>query len=95
MAPMADKNIIQKSNLRVPPQSVDSEKAVLGSIMLRPGAIHEINDIVNVDSFYASKHGRIYEIMLELSSKGEPIDILSVSHKLSDRGQLEQVGGST
>ncbi len=87
---MADK----KTNLRIPPQSVDSEKAVLGSIMLRPGAIHEINDIIQADSFYASKHSQIYKIMLELSSKGEPIDILSVTHKLTEKGLLEQIGGS-
>ncbi len=95
---MAEKNIAQnikqKSNLRVPPQSVDSEKAVLGSIMLRPGAIHEISDIIGQDSFYVSKHSDIYKIMLELSSKGEPIDILSVTHKLSDKGLLDHVGGS-
>lgn len=88
---MADK----KTNLRIPPQSVDSEKAVLGSIMLRPGAIHEINDIIQADSFYASKHSQIYKVMLELSSKGEPIDILSVTHKLTEKGLLDQVGGST
>ena len=87
---MADK----KTNLRIPPQSVDSEKAVLGSIMLRPGAIHEINDIINGDSFYASKHAQIYKIMLELSSKGEPIDILTLSHKLTERNLIDQIGGS-
>jgi replicative DNA helicase len=80
---------------RIPPQSLDSEKAVLGSIMLRPGALHEINDIVTADSFYASKHGQIYTTMLELSSKGEPIDILSVTHKLTEKGLLDSVGGST
>ncbi len=88
--PMADK----KQNLRIPPQSLDSEKAVLGSIMLRPGAIHEISDGISADSYYSSKHGMIYDIMLELSSKGEPIDILSVSHKLADRGLLDQIGGT-
>lgn len=84
-----------KNNLRLPPQNIDAEKAVLGSIMLRPGAIHEISDIINIDSFYASKHGVIYKTMLELSSKGEPIDILSVSHKLEDKNLLEQIGGSS
>jgi replicative DNA helicase len=88
---MADKN----TKLRVPPQSIDSEKAILGSIMLRPGAIHEINDIINADSFYAGKHSQIYKIMLDLSSKGEPIDILSLSHKLGEKGLLEQIGGSS
>lgn len=87
---MADR----KSNLRIPPQSIDSEKAVLGSIMLRPGALHEITDIINHDSFYVSKHKDIYKIMVELSNKGEPIDILSVSHKLGEKGLLEQIGGS-
>jgi replicative DNA helicase len=85
----------KKSKLRVPPQSMDSERAILGSIMLRPGAIHEINDVITKESFYASKHGLIYQIMVDLSSKGEPIDIISVSHKLEEKGQLEQVGGSS
>jgi replicative DNA helicase len=88
---MADK----KTRLRVPPQNIDAEKAILGSIMLRPGAIHEINDIINTESFYATKHAQIYKIMLDLSSKGEPIDILSLSHSLSEKGLLEQIGGSS
>ncbi|MEK7586214.1 MAG: replicative DNA helicase [Patescibacteria group bacterium] len=93
---MLEKNTNRnKSNLRVPPQSVDSESAVLGSIMLRPGAIHEVNDFINADSFYASKHGQIYKVMLELASKGEPIDILSLSNKLKEKGLLDQIGGST
>jgi len=85
----------KKTKLRLPPQSIDAEKAILGSIMLRPGAIHEINDIINPDSFYATKHSQIYKTMLDLSSKGEPIDILSVSHKLEEKGLLDQMGGSS
>ncbi|MBK5215331.1 MAG: replicative DNA helicase [Candidatus Pacebacteria bacterium] len=85
----------KKTKLRVPPQSIDAERAILGSIMLRPGAIHEINDMINVETFYAAKHSNIYKIMLELSSKGEPIDILSVSHKLEEKGLLDQIGGSS
>ena len=85
----------KKTNLRIPPQSLDAERAILGSIMLRPGAIHEINDIINPDSFYATKHSQIYKIMLDLSSKGEPIDILSMSHKLGEKGLLDQIGGSS
>lgn len=84
-----------KKSLRIPPQSVDSEQAVLGSIMLRPGSIHEVTDMITADSFYAGKHSQIFKIMLELSSKGEPIDILTVSHKLSDQGLLEQIGGAS
>ena len=84
-----------KSNIRIPPQSIDGEKAVLGSIMLRPSAIHEINDIVNESSLYVAKHANIYKIMLELSSKGDPIDLLTVSQKLKEKGMLDSVGGNS
>lgn len=87
--------IDKKLNIRIPPQSIDGEKAVLGSIMLRPSAIHEINDIINADSFYVAKHSQIYKIMLELSSKGDPIDMLSVSHKLKEKGMLDSIGGNS
>ncbi len=85
----------KKDNLRIPPQSIDSEKAILGSIMLRPGSIHEISDLINDDSFYVSKHSQIYKIMLELSSKGDPIDLISVSNKLTEKGLLDSIGGSS
>lgn len=91
MALMKDK----KTNLRIPPQSIDGEMAVLGSIMLRPSAIHEINDVVNESSFYVAKHANIYKIMLELSSKGDPIDLLSVSHKLTEKGMIDSIGGNS
>lgn len=87
---MSDK----KTNIRIPPQSIDGEKAVLGSIMLRPSAIHEINDIINADSFYVAKHSNIYKIMLELSSKGDPIDLLTVSQKLTEKGMIDSIGGN-
>ncbi len=87
--------IDKKTNIRIPPQNIDGEKAVLGSIMLRPSAIHEINDIINHDSFYVSKHSQIYKIMLELSSKGDPIDLLSVSNKLTEKGMLDSIGGNS
>src|SRR3989344_8406641 len=84
-----------KSTLRIPPQSLESEKAVLGSIMLRKDAIHEVEDVVSPDSFYAEKHKKIFQTMLELSSKNEPIDMLSLSTKLGEKRLLESVGGNS
>ncbi len=83
-----------KKEVRIPPQSLDSEKAVLGSIMLRKDAIHEVEDIVNADSFYAEKHKMIFQAMLDLSLKNEPIDMLSLSTKLSEQKLLDSVGGN-
>ena len=47
---------LKKKELRLPPQSIESEQAVLGSIMLRKDAMHEVEDVVSPDSFYAEKH---------------------------------------
>ena len=83
-----------KKEIRIPPQSLDSEKAVLGSIMLRKDAMHEVEDIIKADSFYAEKHKIIFQTMLDLSLKNEPIDILSLSTKLSEQKLLDSIGGN-
>jgi replicative DNA helicase len=83
------------NNLRVPPQNIDSEKALLGSIMLKPEAVYDIMDVVNEESFYSEKHRIIFKAMMELFGKSEPIDLLSLSSRLKEKKQLDQVGGST
>lgn len=79
---------------RIPPQSLDAERAVLGSIMLRIEALHEATNFITSDMFYANKHGIIFEAMLTLNKNGEPIDVLTVTEKLRDLGQLDNVGGA-
>ncbi len=69
--------------------------ALLGSVMLRPEALHDIADIVSLDSFYSDKHRIIYDTMMELFTKHDPIDLLSVSAKLKEKGWLDQIGGNT
>ncbi|OGG47669.1 replicative DNA helicase [Candidatus Kaiserbacteria bacterium RIFCSPHIGHO2_02_FULL_50_9] len=81
--------------LRIPPQNVESEKALLGSICLKPEGMHDIIDIVSPDAFYAEKHRIIFNVMLELFGKGDPIDLLSLSSRLKERSQLEHAGGSS
>lgn len=85
----------KKSSLRIPPQDIDAEKAFLGSIMLRPTGIHDVSDIVFVDSFYVEKHKIIYKSMQDLAAKHEPIDLVSLSTKLKEKGQLDEIGGRT
>ncbi|MBI4094088.1 replicative DNA helicase [Candidatus Kaiserbacteria bacterium] len=80
-------------NPRLPPQDVDTEQALLGALMLNQSAMYEVADVVAVDSFYAGKHRTIYDAMLTLHSKGEPIDVVTVSGKLKERKQLGDIGG--
>ena len=84
----------KNNNLRIPPQSIPSEQAVLGSIMLRKDAMHEVEDILTPDSFYVEKHKMIFRAMLDLSLKNEPIDMLSLSTKLGEQKLLEAIGGN-
>lgn len=78
---------------RIPPQSLDSERALLGALLLKPDVLHDVSDTIRSDSFYADKHKTIFEAMRELSDRGEPIDLLSLSEKLQALGELERVGG--
>ncbi len=81
--------------LRVPPQTLETEKALLGALMIRPEGMIESSDVLSPDAFYAEKHRIIYRAMLALYSKNEPVDIESVRAKLSDQNQLDAVGGIT
>ncbi len=80
---------------RVPPQDIEMEKALLGALLLNANAIYEVADVVGVDSFYAGKHRTIYDAMLSLYSKGEPIDLVTLSSKLKERKILTDVGGAS
>ena len=84
----------RESQMRIPPQSMESEQAVLGSVMLRPSVFIEIADKLNADAFYSDKHKKIFETMLELSTRNEPIDLLTLSHALREKKILDSIGGS-
>ncbi|MBI2612659.1 replicative DNA helicase [Candidatus Kaiserbacteria bacterium] len=80
--------------LRTPPQDTETERALLGALMLNQNAMYEVADVVGVDSFYTGRHRTIYDAMLSLHSKGEPIDVVTVSGKLKQRKLLAEVGGA-
>lgn len=81
-------------NIRVPPHNDEAERALLGSVMVRESALHDVIADIRPEMFYAGKHAQIYEAMLDLFSDGTPIDMLSVSEKLEDRDELTDIGDS-
>lgn len=82
------------ADIRIPPQNLDAEKALLGSIMLKQNAMYDIADSVRAEHFYATKHTYIFEAMMGLFEKGEPIDVITLSSKLKETKRLESVGGA-
>ncbi len=79
---------------KIPPQARDLEEAVLGALMIEKDALTDIVDILKPESFYDDRNVRIYGAILSLFSKGEPIDLLTVTNQLRSTGELELIGGA-
>lgn len=84
---------IETSVDRLPPQSLEAEQAVLGAIILESESITKVIDILSPKDFYREQHRKIYHAMLELFDKNEPIDLITLTEHLKDKGEIEEVGG--
>jgi len=79
--------------LRLPPQNLDAEVAVLGSMLLDSRVIPKVANILKREDFYSADHQVIYEAILDLYDKGKPADLLLLNDVLARRGELERIGG--
>ncbi len=86
--------VVIPAGVRIPPQNLNAERSVLGSILLDKDAIIKIIDIVIPEDFYEDRNGIIYGAMLSLFEKRQPIDIVTISEVLEATGQIKEVGGS-
>lgn len=82
------------SGIRIPPQNIEAEISILGSLMLDKDAIFRVADALSIHDFYKPLHKEIYEAVLDLYQRRDPIDVLSVTNRLKEKGQLEDIGGS-
>jgi len=78
---------------KLPPQSQEAEESVLGAIIIDNNAIIKVADVLHADDFYQTKDKYIYEAVLDLYKKNEPIDILSLTNRLQEKKLLKEVGG--
>jgi len=78
---------------RIPPQNLEAEMSLLGAILLDKETMFQIADDVEAADFYKNAHTKIYEQMLDLYSKNEPIDLLTLGNRLKEKNLLEGVGG--
>src|SRR2546423_5396870 len=79
--------------VRKPPQNLEAEESVLGSMMLSTEAIAEVIEEIKADNFYRSSHRVVFEALVHLYSRGEPVDAITAVEELKRRGTLEDVGG--
>src|SRR3569833_1130410 len=86
LAPVPDRTL-------VPPQHLEAEESVLGAMMLSPGAIGAVSEILDAGDFYRESHAKIYRAALSLYAKGEPVDAITLTDQLEERAELDDVGG--
>ncbi len=79
---------------RTPPHSLDAERSVLGAILLRNEAFNEAAEVIDGDDFYREAHRRIFNKMVALSERNEPIDLVTLREELSKASELDEVGGA-
>lgn len=78
---------------KMPPQALELEEAVIGALMLEKHAILNVQEVLRADAFYKEAHQLIFQAVLDLSARIEPIDMLTVSNQLQKMGQLQAIGG--
>ena len=82
-------------NLRkVPPQNLEAESSVLGGILLENEAVNQVLELLRPEDFYRESHRKVFRAIVELSDRSEPVDLITLSDCLKNRGELEAVGGT-
>lgn len=85
---------IDPSLYKLPPQNLEAEQSILGSILLENSAINSVLEVLTKGDFYSEAHRKIFNVMVELSEKNEPVDLITLSNALKDKNLLDSVGGT-
>jgi replicative DNA helicase len=82
------------SPYKVPPHNLEAEQAILGGILINNDALNQVVDIVSGKDFYREAHAHIFEGMLTLYNRDDPVDLITLSQVLKERDALDRVGGT-
>jgi replicative DNA helicase len=78
---------------RIPPQNIEAEQAVLGAILLNSDALITAMERITSEDFYRNSHQKIFEAILELAEQQDPVDLITLTSKLQDKQELDDIGG--
>lgn len=81
--------------MKTPPHNLESEQCVIGSIIVEEQTLVPVAEILDREDFYIDAHKVIYDSMIELSNERKPIDMITLTNRLKEKGYLDQVGGVT
>ncbi|TSC92553.1 MAG: Replicative DNA helicase [Candidatus Berkelbacteria bacterium Licking1014_7] len=83
------------ANLKLPPQNLEAEQAVLGALLIDQEAFYKVSDFLRPDDFYQEENKLVYQTMVDLAEDKQPLDVLTVVNLLEKRKQLKRVGGAS
>lgn len=83
------------SGAKIPPQNLEAEQSIIGSLMLDQEAWDQVADLLVATDFYKPAHQKIFTTIAELHSKNLPVDLITVSNSIQSKGELEQIGGTS
>lgn len=87
--------LIEAYENKVPPQNLDLEMKVIGSLLLNTKMIDVATSILNPNHFYSDSHQKIFKCIIDLSERNEPVDLLTVTEELKSSGDLQIIGGTS
>src|SRR4030043_1981711 len=83
------------SSHKLPPQNIEAEQSVLGGILIENEAVNKVLENLTSEDFYRDAHRRIFEALIVLSERDEPIDLITLTNELQKKNQLEVIGGAS
>lgn len=94
MAIRPPQNNSDSSLLRIPPQNIEAEESLLSAILIDNSTLLDIVEILSPEDFYRSAHRTIFNSIIDLFEKNEPVDLVTLSNNLKENNQLEEIGGA-
>jgi replicative DNA helicase len=80
---------------KLPPQNIEAEESLLSAILIDNSVLDQVTEILTEDDFYKSAHQKIFSVIIELYKIDEPVDLVTLTNRLREKGNLEKIGGAT
>ena len=83
------------SSHKLPPQHLEAEQSVLGGMLIENEAIPKVMEILGPDDFYREAHRKIYDSLIDISERNEPVDLITLTNELRKKEHLDAIGGAS
>jgi replicative DNA helicase len=86
---------LDAASFKLPPQNIEAEQSILGGILIENDAINTVVEFLEAGDFYREAHQKIFQCMITLSEKNEPLDLITLTNELKKTKELESIGGAS